>query len=147
MSIGGGNILDRSAGVPQRFLDPMVFVGRALMAYIFIVDGYGAVVNYSGVGAYMQSYGVTPLLLPLVIAVELGGGLLVLAGLAARWAAAALAAFSVLTALIFHSNGANADETIHFQKDLAIAGGFLILTAFGPGAWSLDGWRIRRKDP
>lgn len=145
MSIGGWKSLSSRAQIPQGFADPAVFVARALMAHIFIVEGYGKIVNYSDVGAYMQDYRVPALLLPLVIVTELGGGLMVLSGLMTRWASAALAGFAILTALVFHNNGADVEQTINFEKNLAIAGGFLILAAFGPGSWSLDGWRTRLK--
>jgi len=119
---------------------PIALVGRLGLAYVFIADGWLGVVDYGDVASYMQANGVSGKLLPLVILVELGGGLLIVAGFFARWAALALAGFCALTAIMFHWNGADANETIHFQKDLAIAGGFLIIVAFGPGAWSLDAW-------
>ena len=142
-----GELKDRggSDDLPPGLRDAVVFIGRALMAYIFIVEGYGKIVNYSGVAGYMVDHGVTSALLPLVILTELGGGLMILGGLATRWAALALAGFAVLTAAIFHSDSADAGQVINFQKNLAIAGGFLILAGWGPGAWSLDGWRARTK--
>jgi putative oxidoreductase len=145
MAIGELKSRDGNAGIPPGFIDPVVFVGRALMAYIFILEGYGKIVNYSGVAGYMVDHGVTSLLLPVVILTELGGGLMILGGLMTRWAAIALAGFAILTALIFHNNGADAEQTINFQKNLAIAGGFLVLAAWGPGAWSFDRWRARAK--
>ena len=93
-----------------------------------------------GVSGYMAQHGVPAALLPLVILTELGGGLLVLFGLKTRWAAIALAGFCLLTALLFHLA---AGETIQFQKNLAMAGGFLTLATAGPGRWSIDGWRSR----
>jgi putative oxidoreductase len=116
---------------------PMALAARLAMAYVFVVEGVGKIANPADVAAYMEANGVSAKLLPLVILVELGGGLLVAAGLAARAAAIALAGFCVLTALLFHMGG---DQTIEFQKNLAIAGGFLVLAAFGPGGWSLDAW-------
>jgi putative oxidoreductase len=89
----------------------------------------------------MEANGVSPLLLPLVILTELGGGLLVMFGLLTRWAALALAGFCLLTALLFHMAP---DQAVHFYKNLAIAGGFLMLVAHGPGPWSLDAWWARR---
>jgi putative oxidoreductase len=145
MSIGVLKGRDWNADIPQGVIDAVVFVGRALMAYIFIVEGYGKIVNYSGVAGYMTDHGVPAFLLPLVIVTELGGGLMILGGLMTRWAAIALAGFAILTAVIFHGDGADADQIIEFQKDLAIAGGFLILAALGPGAWSIDGWRAEAK--
>ena len=84
----------------------------------------------------MREHSVAPALLPLVILTEFGGGLLVLAGFKTRWAAIAIAGFCLLTALIFHLPSG---ETIEFQKNVAMAGGFLVLAVFGPGAWSIDG--------
>jgi putative oxidoreductase len=112
--------------------------GRLLLALIFVVEGWIKIVSYSGTIGYMEAYGVPSLLLPLVILTELGGGLLVAAGLFARYAAFALAGFCLLTALFFHRDVADTNQFIHFFKNLALAGGFLMLVAFGPGAWSLD---------
>jgi putative oxidoreductase len=124
----------------RRFADPLVLLARAMLAYIFVVSGFGYIMNYADVVAYMGEHGVAPVLLPLVILTELGGGLLVLVGLKTRWAAIALGGFCILTALFFHLA---ADQTFHFQKNVAMAGGFLVLATFGPGAWSIDGRRGR----
>jgi putative oxidoreductase len=142
-----GELKDRGGrgDLPQGLRDAVIFIARAMMAYIFIVEGYGKIVHYSGVAGYMVEHGVPSLLLPLVILTELGGGLMILSGLTTRWAAIALSGFAVLAALIFHGDSADAGQVINFQKNLAIAGGFLILAASGPGAWSLDGWRARMK--
>lgn len=120
----------------RRFADPLVLLGRAMLAYIFIVDGAGQIAHYADVAGYMAANGVDSRLLPLVILTELGGGLLVLAGLKMRWAALALFGFCLLTALFFHLA---ADQTIMLQKNVAMAGGFLVLATFGPGGWSIDG--------
>jgi putative oxidoreductase len=143
MAIGELKGRDGNGEFPQGLIDAVVFVGRALMAAIFIVEGYGKIVHYSDVAGYMIDHGVPSLLLPLVILTELGGGLMTLGGLLTRWAAIALAGFSILAAVIFHSDGSDAGQAINFQKNLAIAGGFLVLVALGPGAWSLDNWRAR----
>jgi putative oxidoreductase len=124
---------------------PIAFVGRLAMSYVFILDGYGAIANAPGVAAYMEANGVSAKLLPLVVATELGGGLMVASGFGARWAAIALAGFCGLTAALFHANSADSEQVINFQKNLAMAGGFLLLAAFGPGAWSLDAWRAKRR--
>lgn len=116
------------------------------MAFIFIVEGWLKIANYPAVIDYMQSYGVSGRLLPLVILTELGGGLLVALGLLTRWAAVALAGFALLTALFFHRDFADPEQVINFHKNLAIAGGFLLLAGFGPGAWSGDAlWRKLRQ--
>lgn len=122
----------------RTLVDPAVLVARAFMAYIFVAEGYGKIAHYADVAGYMQDHSVPALLLPLVILTELGGGLMILGGLLTRWAALALAGFAILTALIFHSDFADIEQIINFQKNFAIAGGFLGLAVFGPGAWSLD---------
>jgi putative oxidoreductase len=145
MAIDESNNRALNGRLAQGLTDATVLVGRVWMAYIFVVEGYGKIANYSGVAGYMADHGVPSLLLPLVILTELGGGLLILSGLMTRWAASALAGFAILTALIFHSNSGDVEQTINFQKNFAIAGGFLVLAALGPGAWSLDNWRARAR--
>jgi putative oxidoreductase len=123
-----------------RFAGPLMLLARAMLGYIFIVSGVTYIGQYAGVVDYMQANGVDGRLLPLVLLTELGGGLLVLVGLTTRWAALALFGFCLLTALFFHLG---ADQAIQFNKNIAMAGGFLALATLGPGAWSLDGWRGR----
>jgi len=112
-------------------------VARVLLSAIFISAGYGKIVGYDGTVQYMASQGVPGVLLPGVIALELGGGLAILLGLFSRWAALALAIFCVVAGLIFHNNFADQTQAIQFMKNLAIAGGLLLLFANGPGAWSV----------
>jgi putative oxidoreductase len=128
----------------QRWSAPVALLGRLLLAYIFVADGVEDLTHYADVASYMQAGGVSPRLLPLVILTVLGGGLMAASGFMARWAAFGLAGFCVATAFLFHFASADAGEAIQFQKDLAIAGGFLVLAAFGPGDWSLDAWLARR---
>jgi len=125
--------------------DVSVLAGRILLALIFILSGWGKISGYAGSQQYMESMGVPGALLPLVIAVELGGGLAVAFGLLTRLAAAGLAAFCLVAAAIFHTDFANQMQFIMFMKNLAMAGGFLVLTAYGPGAFSVDAWRMRAK--
>jgi putative oxidoreductase len=107
---------------------------------MFVVEGAEKIGTYADVVDYMQAAGVDGRLLPLVILTELGGGLLVLFGLWTRWAAIALFGFCLLTAFLFHLG---ADQAIQFDKNIAMAGGFIALAVLGPGAWSLDAWRGR----
>jgi putative oxidoreductase len=84
-------------------------------------------------------------LLPLVIALELGGGLAILGGAFTRWIALALAAFSLASAALFHADFGDAAQAINFWKNVAMAGGFLMLAAHGAGSFSLDqAWSKRR---
>jgi putative oxidoreductase len=139
---GGFFIMTRDLAF-ARLQAPILLLARVLLSYLFIVEGVGKIGAFGEVSDYMRQHGVDPRLLPLVIATELGGGLLILLGFAARPAAVALAGFCLLTALLFHGSG-DAEQTIQFQKNLAIAGGFLTLVIQGPGAWSLEAlWRRR----
>jgi putative oxidoreductase len=135
-----GSAFDADLRFLSRWAGPLGLIGRAMLAYIFIAEGVGKIANYSGVVGYMQANGVDGRLLPLVILTELGGGLLVLTGLKTRWAAIALFGFCLLTALFFHLG---ADQAVEMRKNIAMAGGFLTLAIYGPGAWSVDGWRGR----
>ncbi|HVB49158.1 MAG TPA: DoxX family protein [Burkholderiales bacterium] len=121
--------------------------GRILIAALFLIAGVGKLGAYAGTQGYMQSHGVPGALLPAVIALELGGGLLIVAGLWTRIAALALAGFTLLAALLFHANFSDATQQIMFLKNLAIAGGFLMLAANGAGAWSVDGRRSQARRP
>jgi putative oxidoreductase len=133
--------------VPAGLQNLAALAGRLLLAFIFVVEGWLKVVHYDGILGYMEGYGVPGALLPLVILTELGGGFLVAVGLLTRLAALALAGFCLLTAFFFHLPAAATDENemIHLLKNLAMAGGFLTLVAFGAGAWSVDFWRLRRR--
>lgn len=117
--------------------DAGLLAGRCLLVFIFLHESIGLLGNYAGASAYMQKSGVPSLLLPAVIALQLGGGLLIVAGIMTRLSALAFAAFCMLTAILFHWQFADRNQLLHFQKDLAIAGGFLVLACCGPGGWSL----------
>lgn len=113
-------------------------LGRVGLSLIFIISGWGKIAGYAATQGYMESMGVPGALLPLVIALELGGGLAILAGVATRWFAIGLAVFSVASALLFHANFADQMQAMSFWKNIAIAGGFLLLAANGPGSLSLE---------
>ncbi|MBN3063573.1 DoxX family protein [Pectobacterium aquaticum] len=116
-----------------------LLVARILMPTLFIVAGYGKLGDaYAGTQQYMQAMGVPTFLLPLTILLELGGGLAVLFGLLTRTVALFTAGFTLLTALIFHSNFAEGMNQLMFMKNLTIAGGYLMLAVTGPGAFSID---------
>lgn len=112
--------------------------GRVLLAITFVVAGYGKIGGYAGTQGYMESMGVPGMLLPLVIILELGGGLAVIAGWQTRIIAILLAGFTLLAAFTFHLDFADRLESILFMKNVSIAGGFLLLAAYGPGALALD---------
>jgi len=113
-------------------------VGRLLLASLFVLEGWSKIRGYGPAVAYMERFSVPSALLPPVILVELGGGLLIAVGWQARLAALALAIFCILTAVLFHANLADRNQLLHLEKDLAIAGGLLVLFAFGPGKCAID---------
>jgi len=114
------------------------FLGRALLALIFIMAGLDKIQGSAATAAYMAQFGVPAVLLPATIALEIGGGLAVLAGFYSRLAAVLLALFTLATGLIFHGNFTDNIQFALFLKNLAITGGFLLLFAHGPGAWALN---------
>jgi len=112
--------------------------GRILLALIFVTAGYNKIVGYDGAVGFMAKFGVPGMLLPLVIVTELGGGLALVAGWQTRIAAFLLAGFTLVAALIFHTDFANHVQYLFFMKNLATAGGLLALVAHGPGPLALD---------
>ena len=119
--------------------------GRAMLASIFIVAGFGKISGYAGTAAYMESFGIPGMLLPAVIALEIGGGLAILAGLQTRLAALMLGIFTLVAAFIFHSDFSQPMQSILFNKNIAITGAFLLLIAQGPGEWSLSSLKLARR--
>jgi putative oxidoreductase len=114
---------------------------RIFLAALFIVAGLGKITGYEGTAGYMQSMGVPGFLLPLVIALEIVGGIAIAIGYRTRLAAFLLAGFSVLSALVFHNMFVDPSEQTQFLKNFAIAGGFLLLLVHGAGRLSLDARR------
>ncbi|OTG63860.1 DoxX family protein [Acinetobacter silvestris] len=110
-------------------------IARILMAYIFVVSGWGKITAYTATVSYMEAKGVSGALLPLTILVEFGGGLALLFGLQARFAALGLAIFSLIAAVIFHDS---AEDAISFMKNMAMTGGLFFLMLHGAGKFSLD---------
>jgi putative oxidoreductase len=112
--------------------------GRVLLAHIFLLAGINKITGYSGTQGYMEAMGVPGMLLPLVILLEIGGAVALIVGWQTRLAAYALALFSIVSALIFHSNLGEQMQMILFMKNWAMAGGLLVLAANGAGAFSLE---------
>ena len=112
-------------------------VARIFLGHIFLLAGLSKIGAYEGTQGYMDAMGIPGMLLPLVILLEVAGGLSIILGWKTRWASYALAAFSVLAAVIFHNNFGDQMQMILFMKNIAIAGGFLLLAVHGAGAYSL----------
>jgi len=113
---------------------------------MFLIAGIGKIAGYAATQGYMQSQGVPGALLPLVIALEVCGAIAIIAGFRTRIVAALLAVFTIVAAVIFHSGGDQMQQIL-FLKDVAIAGGFLLLVARGAGEWSIDARRNERTKP
>lgn len=116
-------------------------VGRLLLALIFIVSGLNKITGYAGTQGYMEAMGVSGGLLPLVIALEVLGGIAIVVGFQARLVALVLAGFSIVSAAIFHADFADQTQMLMFMKNVAIAGGFLMIVAHGAGTYALDNRR------
>ena len=121
--------------------------GRALLASMFLVAGLGKLGGgYAGTQGYMEAMGVPGALLPLVIALEVLGAVAIIVGYRTRIVALLLAGFSIAAGFILHG-GADQMQQIMLLKNIAIAGGLLILVARGAGAWSLDSRNANRTAP
>lgn len=119
-------------------------IGRLLLSMIFIFSGFTKITGYAATQGYMESMGVPGMLLPLVIAVELLGGIAILLGFKARLVAILMAGFSIVSALLFHQFWIDESQMNSFMKNIAMAGGFLMIFTHGPGAYSIDNSHTHR---
>lgn len=120
-------------------LNPVIeLAGRILLAILFLPAGISKIGGYAGMQGYMESVGVPGIMLPLVIILEIGGGLALLVGWQTRIAAFLLAGFCLIAALLFHFQPDDQIQMILFTKNIAVAGGLLLLVATGAGRLSLD---------
>ena len=116
----------------------VLLVARLLLAAIFVHDGFFKIANYAAAAAYSRAFGVPDQLLPLAIVIEIGCGLLIALGLYTRAAAVLLAGLCLFTAAVFHTKFGDRNQLIHFEKNLAMAGGFLVLAVWGGGRFALE---------
>ena len=119
-------------------------VGRVLLGLLFVLEAAMKLASYADAARYTAAYGVPAQLLPAAIALELVAGTMIIAGWGTRIAALALSVFCFVVAFIFHTKFSDQNQLIHFQKDIALAGAFLVVWARGAGALSVDAWRARR---
>lgn len=120
------------------------FFARIFLAVLFVMSGWTKLTGFEETVGYVASNGlpVPQFFAALTILVELGGGILLILGLFSRLAAFIMAGFTLLTIVLVHHfwtfEGAEAmTEQINAMKNLAVAGGLLMVTAFGPGAWAI----------
>ncbi|SJM95639.1 Inner membrane protein YqjF [Crenothrix polyspora] len=120
----------------------ITLIARILIAHIFLLSGLSKLgAGYAATQGYMESMGMRGILLPLVIALEIGGGLALIIGFFTRWIALALAGFCIAGAVVFHHDFADQMQMIMFMKDFAMAGGLLLLYVHGAGPFSVDAKR------
>jgi putative oxidoreductase len=115
-------------------------LGRLLMTAIFIQTGLNKLSASAGTIGYISSHGlpVPAVAYWVAVVVEVGGGIAILLGWQTRIIAAIMALFCLVTAFAFHYVPGDMNMMIHFMKNICMAGGCLVLSDFGPGAWSLD---------
>jgi len=114
------------------------FFGRLFLSALFLIEGSGKISMREDVIMYMEEYGVPGILFIPATALEILFPLFLILGYKTKWAASIMAIFTFVVAIIFHTNFDEGMQTILFLKDIAIAGGFMIIIAYGPGKISLD---------
>jgi putative oxidoreductase len=117
--------------------DAVLLGGRLLLAGLFVHESIVLTTNFGAAAASMAKMGVPAPLLIATTLLQLFAGMAIAVGWQARLGAAALGLFCVMTAVLFHTNFDSRNELLHFEKDLAIAGGMFVLMVHGAGAWSL----------
>ena len=113
-------------------------LGRILLSAIFLINGIGKIFNYEGTIQYMENFDVPGYLIIPAITVEILFPILLIIGYYTKFSALVLSLFTLVLAMIFHTDFSNQMQLISFLKNIAIAGGFLIIFVYGPGKYSLD---------
>ena len=113
-------------------------LGRILLSAIFIINGIGKIFNYEGTIQYMENFDVPSYLIIPAITVEILFPILLIIGYYTKFSALVLSLFTLALAVIFHTDFSNQIQLMSFLKNIAIAGGFLIIFVYGPGKYSLD---------
>ena len=114
------------------------FVGRILLSALFLIEGLGKISMQEEVIMYMEEYGVPGILFVPATALEVLFPLLLIVGYKTKWVASIMALFTFAVAIIFHTDFSEGMQMMFFLKDIAIAGGFMIIVAYGPSKISLD---------
>ena len=113
-------------------------VGRILISVLFILNGIFKINNYDGTIGWMESFGMPGVLLIPAIILEIVGPVLIIIGYKTKLASGLLSLFCIATAVIFHNDFTNQMQFTSFLKNIALAGGFLILFVNGAKGFSLD---------
>lgn len=129
----------------QKYVPAAGLLARVFLALIFVLSGVGKATAFDATQGYMNALGVPGSLLMPTILFEIGAGLAIIAGYKTRLVAFLLSGFCILTAVLFHSQLSDQTQFIMFAKNIAMAGGFLMLMIHGAGALSLDSRRALRQ--
>ena len=113
-------------------------IGRTLISVLFLLNGVFKINNYDGTIGWMESFGMPGILLIPAIVLEIAGPILIIIGFKTKLAAGLLSLFCLATAVIFHNDFSNQMQLTSFLKNIALAGGFLILFVNGARGFSLD---------
>ena len=113
-------------------------LGRIFLSAIFLINGIGKIFNYEGTIQYMEIFDVPGYLIIPAITVEILFPILLILGYYTKFSALVLSLFTLALAVIFHTDFSNQMQLMSFLKNIAIAGGFLIIFVYGPGKYSLD---------
>lgn len=113
-------------------------LGRLLLSAIFLINGIGKIFNYEGTIQYMENFDVPGYLIIPAITVEILFPILLIIGYYTKFSALVLSLFTLALAVIFHTDFSNQMQLMSFLKNIAIAGGFLIIFVYGPGKYSID---------
>ena len=122
------------------------FFGRSLLSTLFLIEGLGKISVKENVIIYMEDYGVPGILFLPALVVEILFPLFLIVGYKTKWAALIMALFTFAVAIIFHTDFSEGMQMIFFLKDLAIAGGFMIILVYGPGKIILDHYFNSKKE-
>lgn len=132
----------------QKHSDAILLVGRVLLSILFIVAGFSKIGTFAATAGYVGSVLPAPeLITALVIAIEFIGGIMILVGWKTKYAALAIAVFTLLAAFLFHFDLADQMQSGQFMKNLSIAGGMFYVAVFGAGKFSLDAKMIKKEMP
>ena len=122
------------------------FFGRILLSALFLIEGLGKISIKEDVIMYMEDYGVSEILFVPATVLEILFPLLLIVGYKTKWAASVMALFTFTVAIIFHTDFSEGMQMMLFLKDIAIAGGFMIIVANEPGKISLDYYFKSKKE-
>jgi putative oxidoreductase len=138
--------MDKAPEMRSTTLENVILLAsRILLAWMFVHEGVFLATNFAAASAGMAKSGVPAVALVATIGLQLVAGTAIAVGWHARLGAAALGLFCLATAILFHTNFAVRNELLHFEKDLAIAGGMFILMLRGAGGYAVHAFARQRE--